>query len=167
MGRRGSVAKLGRPGRGEGGNVILELALALPVLLLVLAGIVDLGFLFWEKQVLVTASREGARAAARASVSGAAENSRTQVQQVVQGYLDRYRLKVPGGDALSLSLNSNFYYTWNLAASPVQVAVELRNIQVQLLLLPNIQVLLGGSGGSTFNLRAATTMAAEWATPPP
>ncbi len=167
MERRESGAKPGGSGRGEGGNVILELALALPVLLLMLAGIVDLGFQLWEKQVLVTASREGARAAARAQVSGAAANSRAQVQQVVQSYLDRYRLKVPGGSALSLSLDSNFVCTWTLGASPLQVAVELRLIPVQLLLLPNILALFEGGGGSTFNLRAATTMAAEWATPPP
>lgn len=168
MERRGSRAKPGVSGRGQGGNVILELALALPPLLLLLAGIADLGFLFWEKQVLVTASREGARAAARAGASGAAENSRSQVQQVVQDYLDRCRLKVPGGGSLTLTLNSNFFYTWDLGASPAQVAVELRNIPVRLLLLPNALALFGGGGGgSSFNLGAKTTMAAEWSTPPP
>jgi len=171
MRKKSLLVKGGGEGGNQSGNVILELALALPFLLLMLAGIVDLGFLFWEKQVLVTASREGARAAARASVSGAAANSLSQVQQVVQGYLDHYHLKVPGGGSLSLSLNSNFFYTWNLSASPGQVAVELRNIPVKLLLLPNVLALFGGGGGggggsSSFNLGARTAMAAEWSTPP-
>jgi Flp pilus assembly protein TadG len=54
--RVGEIWKSGA--RGQGGTVILELA-----------GTVDLGFLFWEKQVLITASREGARA----SAAGAAD----------------------------------------------------------------------------------------------
>jgi Flp pilus assembly protein TadG len=151
----------------EGGNVTLELALALPFLLLVLAGTVDLGFLFWEKQVLITASREGARAAARAAVTGAAEKSSSQVQQVAQDYLDRFHLKVPGGANLSLSLGNNFFYTWDLAANPRQVRVELRNISVPLLLLPQARALYHGESGAVVNLSAATTMAAEWSTPPP
>ncbi len=34
--------------RGTSGNVIVELALVLPFLLLVVAGIVDLGLVYWE-----------------------------------------------------------------------------------------------------------------------
>jgi|UniRef100_A0A7C5EP61 Flp pilus assembly protein TadG len=43
------------------GNVALEFALILPVLLLFVGGIIDLGRAYWFKQTLTWASREGAR----------------------------------------------------------------------------------------------------------
>jgi Flp pilus assembly protein TadG len=50
--------------RSERGAELLEFALVLPVLLLVLAGILDMGFLFKDYEVLTNAAREGARMAA-------------------------------------------------------------------------------------------------------
>ncbi len=58
--------------RREQGNVAVELALAMPLLLLIIAGVVDLGLLFWEKHVLTNATREGARAAIKAVDTGTA-----------------------------------------------------------------------------------------------
>lgn len=46
----------------QGGQAIIEFALVLPILLLILGGIIELGILFYNKQVLTNASREGARA---------------------------------------------------------------------------------------------------------
>ncbi len=46
----------------ERGAVIVEFALVLPLLLLLLFGIIEFGLLFYNKQVLTNASREGARA---------------------------------------------------------------------------------------------------------
>jgi len=45
----------------ERGAALVELALVLPLLLLILVGIVELGLLFYNQQVLTNASREGAR----------------------------------------------------------------------------------------------------------
>jgi hypothetical protein len=152
--------------RGAGGNVIVELALVLPFLLLVVAGIVDLGLLYWEKHIITNGSREGARAGSLAVSSGSAELTVSQVQQIVQDYLDRFNLKAPDGSSLALT-SSTFSYTWDNTSLPPTLTVELRNIPVQLLLLPNIQALLGGSVNSNpVLLRASTTMAAEWNTPP-
>ena len=47
--------------RGERGNVAIEFALILPVLLLIVGGIIDFGRAYWFKQTLTWASREGAR----------------------------------------------------------------------------------------------------------
>lgn len=47
--------------RSEKGNVAIEFALVLPVLLLVVGGIIDFGRAYWFKQTLTWASREGAR----------------------------------------------------------------------------------------------------------
>lgn len=156
-----------RARRREAGNVIIELAMVLPFLLLIVAGIVDLGVLYWEKHILTNASREGARAAARAVATGGAEQTQSQVMAIVQSYLSNFNLKNPDGSALTMAQNSTFYYTWNTGVTPTQLTVDLRNIPVQMMLLPNIQSLYGGaSGSSPVMLSGKTTMAAEWTTPP-
>jgi Flp pilus assembly protein TadG len=154
-------------GRGAGGNVIVELALVLPFLLLVIGGIVDLGLLYWEKHVITNASREGARAGAKTAVGGAADQRVSQVEQIVQSYLDRFNLKAPDGSPLVLAPNVTFFYTWDLSgtpANPAVLTVELKDIPVKLALLPNIY---GFSWSSDpVLLKARTTMAAEWTTAP-
>jgi hypothetical protein len=155
-------------GRRAGGNIILELALVLPFLLLMVAGILDLGLLYWEKHVLTTASREGARAASLADKDGKGRYSPADVmQEVVQKYLDKFHLKDASGNNLTLVMGENFFYTWD-ASSPRRLTLELRNIPVKMMLLPNIQSLFfgGGLGTDPVILSARTTMAAEWTTPP-
>jgi len=49
--------------KSERGAELVEFALVLPVLLLVVLGIVDFGFLFQRMQVMTNAAREGARIA--------------------------------------------------------------------------------------------------------
>jgi len=49
--------------RSERGAELIEFALVLPLLLLVMLGIVDFGFLFQRYEVLTNATREGARIA--------------------------------------------------------------------------------------------------------
>jgi hypothetical protein len=49
------------PRGGERGAALLEFALTLPLLLVVIAGIVDFGFAFQRYEVLTNAAREGAR----------------------------------------------------------------------------------------------------------
>ena len=49
--------------RSEEGANLVEFALVLPVLLLVLLGIVDMGFMFQRYEVVTNAAREGARLA--------------------------------------------------------------------------------------------------------
>ena len=67
--------------RGERGAELLEFALVLPLLLLVLAGILDMGLLFKDYQVVTNAAREGAR---MASLPGWTE---TDVKARVDAYL--------------------------------------------------------------------------------
>jgi Flp pilus assembly protein TadG len=49
--------------RSNRGQVIVEFALLLPLLLALLLGILDFGVLFYDKVMITNASREGARAA--------------------------------------------------------------------------------------------------------
>ena len=50
-----------RRGRTESGAELIELALVIPILLLVCAAIVDFGFLFRSWETVTNAAREGAR----------------------------------------------------------------------------------------------------------
>lgn len=155
-------------GWGETGNVVVELALVLPLLLLVLAGIVDLGALYWEKQILTNAASEGARVAARAGAGGAAAQTSSQIMQIVQDQLDKYHLKDAGGNQIVLTSGGNFNYDWDTTVTPVQLWVEIKNIPVAMLLLPDVLPLFGSAGAaSPPALQAKTTVAAEWTTPPP
>lgn len=147
---------------GEGGNVIVELALLLPLLLLLISGIVDLAMLFWEKQILTNGTREGARAAARTDNNGVGELSDSEVMAIVQNYLTKFNLKDAQGSPITLVLDTNFFITRDLTVTPRIISVELRNISAKMLLLAGW---IGGS--STVNLGAKTTIGAEWTTPHP
>ena len=51
--------------RDRQGNISLEFALVLPILLALLAGIIDFGHAYWVKHVLSAGVREGARVGSR------------------------------------------------------------------------------------------------------
>lgn len=167
--------RLGGTGGGQAGTATVELALVLPFLLLVIAGIVDLGMLYWEKHVLTNAVREGARAAARSGVGGAAGLRQSEVKNIVSRYLYAFNLKKEDGNPLVTQVVKDVTYTLNAgscnytfpSSGPgTPVTVELANIPVKMMLLPNIQSLFGGGGGSVVNLSARNIMATEWSTPP-
>ena len=52
-----------RRGSDDSGAELIELAIVLPILLLVVAAIMDFGFLFQRYEVITNAAREGARMA--------------------------------------------------------------------------------------------------------
>jgi Flp pilus assembly protein TadG len=52
---------LGRRIRGERGAELIETALTLPLILLVVVGIIEFGFVFQKYEVITNAAREGAR----------------------------------------------------------------------------------------------------------
>ncbi len=155
----------------EAGNITVELGLALPLLLFMLGGALDLGMLFWEKQVLTNATREGVRAASKAVDNGVtvqAEKTQSQVRQVVQAYLDRHHIKDLNGQPLVLTAQM-FSYQWASSSSGTQVTVALQQIPYRMMLLPNFRALFGAPrqpGDSSFYLSASSTMAAEWTTAP-
>jgi hypothetical protein len=155
----------------EKGSIIIEMALILPLFLFIMGGIIDLGFLYWEKQIITNASREGARAAAKAIDTGTAvtaQMSQGQVRQVVQNYLNQFSLKNLDGSPLVLN-SGNFSYTWINTGSGLALDVSLSQIPYKMMLLPNFSTFFGGTrtpGDEAFYLSAQTSMAAEWSTPP-
>lgn len=65
-----AVTRLRRRVRSESGAELIEVALTLPLLLLVVLGIIEFGFLFQEYEVVTNAAREGARIAALVPTAG-------------------------------------------------------------------------------------------------
>lgn len=64
------MTRLRRRVRSERGAELIEFALTLPLLLLVVLGIIEFGFLFQEYEVVTNAAREGARIAALTNSAG-------------------------------------------------------------------------------------------------
>jgi hypothetical protein len=157
--------------RREKGSLTIEMALAMPVLLFLIAGVLDLGMLFYEKQVITNASREGARAAVKAVDTGTsvvADLTQTEVKQKVQNYLNQYAIKDLDDSPLVLS-SGTFDYFWADTPSGKVLTVELKQIPCKMMLIPNVKTLFGGtrsSGDDVYYLSAQTSMAAEWTTPP-
>jgi Flp pilus assembly protein TadG len=61
------LRQLLRRGRGQEGSAAVEFAIVLPVLMLLLAGFFDFGWLFYWQQTVTNASRAGARYAVQAN----------------------------------------------------------------------------------------------------
>jgi Flp pilus assembly protein TadG len=76
------------------GAQIIELAFALPVLLVILFLIIDLGFLVYDKAVITNASREAARAG---TVLSATPWSTTSVKAVACNYAKNFLISTRSG----------------------------------------------------------------------
>ncbi|OLL32206.1 pilus assembly protein TadE [Burkholderia sp. SRS-W-2-2016] len=83
--RRGN----GKRPSGQRGVAAVEFAIVLPILLLVLFAIVELGIALYDKAVITNASREGARAGV---VLKSPKPTSTEVQTVVTNYTSSYLL---------------------------------------------------------------------------
>ena len=99
----------GPRGHREKGSIVLELALAMPLFLLIIAGTLDLGMLFYEKHIITNASREGARAVVKAVDNGTnvtAQLTQSQIRQIVQDYVTHFSLKALDGSPLVLNCSA-------------------------------------------------------------
>jgi Flp pilus assembly protein TadG len=72
------MSPLLRRGRSERGAALLEMAMTLPLLLLVCVGILEFGRAYQTWQVLTNAAREGARIAVLPGVTDSAVQTRVQ-----------------------------------------------------------------------------------------
>jgi Flp pilus assembly protein TadG len=142
-------SRLGRRLCSAQGAELIEFSLVLPVLLVVLGGILDMGFLFNNYAVVTNAAREGARIAA---IPGWVEDD---VKARVAEYIE--------GAGLTLSRVTT-------TVQPVAVVVgggTINAVKVQvsypydyMILGPLVQMIQGGSlAGIT--LKAAATMRTE------
>ena len=136
-----------RSGRGERGAELVEFAIALPLLLLIMFGIVDFGFLFQRYEVLTNAAREGARLAALPGYVEADVSARVNAYLTAAG--------VPGGATTSLAIEpvSAGGRTFNVARVTVSSSY-------QYVLIGPIMGIFGGSFDSV-SLTAVAVMRVE------
>lgn len=80
---------------GERGAAALEFALVLPILVLLVCGLIEFGLIFYSKQMITNASREGARAGIVDQVGEA------QIRTIVTNYL---RETLPNGPSKIITL---------------------------------------------------------------
>ena len=140
----------GRRVRSARGAELIEFALVLPVLLLVLGGILDMGFLFNNYAVITNAAREGARMAA---LPGWAE---ADVQNRVNSYLTGAGLTLTGVTTTVVPVAVDIGGGRTINGVKVVVSYPY----TYLILGPIAQMIEGGSIANV-TLKAAATMRAE------
>jgi len=78
------------------GAALVEFTIILPLLIVLLFGIIEFGFLLYNQQMLTNAAREGARAGIVASIPRLPPSSNdpndVTIESVVQNYFDYYAI---------------------------------------------------------------------------
>jgi Flp pilus assembly protein TadG len=154
--------------RGERGQAIVELALTLPLLLLIVMGVFDFGLLFQRYEVVTNAAREGARLAVLPDYTTA------QARQRVIDYLNAGGVptsasnlragpctpgsEVPGGVCISVTPQTTTIPT--TPATTVDEMVVTVEFDHQHFIGP-IMRLFGGAGLVTTPLRSTSRMRVE------
>lgn len=142
----------------ERGAELVEFALALPLLLVVLGGIVDFGLILQRQQVLTNAAREGARLAVLPGYSTA------DVQARVSAYV-----AAGIGNTASLVVPAPTVTTITPATGPQFSVVQVNaSYTSSFLVLGPIVSVAGGtwSLGSAITLTSASTMRVETVSAP-
>jgi len=80
------------------GVAAVEFALFLPLLILLVFGSIEFGIMFHDKQIIVNASREGARARIAASTTGYTTD---ELKQIVIDYCTNHLINLGGSNDLT------------------------------------------------------------------
>lgn len=96
----------------QNGAAVVEFAIVLPLLVLLLCGIIEFGLLFYNKQVITNASREGARAGIIAYDSddppGTHFSTDAQIIDIVEKYCEDHLITINNPhDNVDISFSSN------------------------------------------------------------
>lgn len=134
----------------DDGAELIEFALIFPILLLVVAGIVDFGFMFQRYEVVTNAAREGARLAVLPSYTEA------DVQQRIGNYLTSAGLTAayppptvtPSTEILA-------------SGETVPVVTVILHYHSPFTFIGPIAGMVGGSGWTSVTLKAASVMRVE------
>lgn len=141
--------------RNDRGSELVELAIALPLLLIIIAGIIDFGFLFEKYEVVTNAAREGARMAVLGGYT-CDNTTGSDVYKRVQDYLQSSGLT----DTPTVTCSNN-----NTETLPSGLTVTLATVTVRypasFLFLGQFAGLVRGTGPAGFNLTAVSTMRVE------
>ena len=154
--------------RAQSGAEVIEFALTLPLLLLVVLGIIEFGFLFQQYEVVTNAAREGARIAVLPTYSANATATETNVRARVNQYLTAGGLStaaatICGGD---MGCPGNWLpITDTIFAGPPCLAVKVFPVTVQYAhpvpFVGGIITYFGRSLPATITLRATARMRNE------
>jgi Flp pilus assembly protein TadG len=137
--------------RCDSGAEFVEAALAFPLLLLIVLGIMDFGLMFQQYEVITNAAREGARIAVLPNYNDADVTAR------VNQYIDASFLSTGGSVTVAPVARTNVVITAGKCMTAATVSLTY----------PHEFFFLGGIGnyfGATFGtktLRASSTMRAE------
>lgn len=137
-----------RSARHQGGTAAVEFALLLPVLLGLLLGTVDVGWMLYDKAVITNASREGARAGI---VLRNPKLSNTEIANIVQQYTQANLISMRSGNAPQVRV-----FQSNPATYPNTLEVSV-SYTFRGLLLGNLMPSLG----SPWVIHARTVMVNE------
>ncbi len=150
----------------ERGAALVEFALCLPLLLVVIAGIVDFGFAFQRYEVITNAAREGARLGTLPQYTGNNAMIIGRVREYVKQGLSF------SDAALDLALPANQVVVDNVTTLPVSDGTNTYNLPSttvtitynhRFLLLQPILGLINKNWGGSILLRAQSQMRNEQA----
>ena len=137
--------------RSEHGAELVEMAIVTPILLLLVFGIVEFGFMFQRYVVLTNAAVEGARVATMPGYTAA--DARARVQEYVANALPAF-VVVPPANVVSVALPRAGGGTWPGMQVTVTHVYTLRYIA------PMIR-LVGGTSAASVTLTARSTMRSQ------
>ena len=145
----------GRHAAEDSGQALVELALALPLLLLILVGIFEFARAYSMKQSIVNAAREGARTAV---VQTAA--NQTAIETVINTYLGSNNI---AADAIAIEVTApdGTAKTLGTATAGDAVSVIVTDTYNFILLGPIVGLVTGGSFRSGVSLQSRATMRKE------
>jgi len=149
---KNGLNSLRRFAHSERGQELIEFALVLPLLLLLVLGIVDFGFLFQRLEVVTNAAREGARIAVLTGYGT------TDVQDRVNDYLEQ------GGVPIQRGTNPVINVTNPTLSTPGGSSISAKTVEVRYshsyMFMSGLASLFGGSFSSV-PLKGVSTMRVE------
>jgi len=153
--------------RGERGQAIVELALTLPLLMLILLGVFDFGLMFQQYEVVTNAAREGARLAVLTSQYSTGEAAQRALDYLKAGGVNTTTVRAapctgsPVADTVCVSVTPN---TTTITGTSPAVSVDEMIVTVEYdhqHFIGPVMRLFGGSGLVTTPLRSTSRMRVE------
>jgi Flp pilus assembly protein TadG len=145
----------GRHAAEDSGQALVELALALPLLLLILVGIFEFARAYSIKQSIVNAAREGARTAVVQTTANQAA-----IDSVINTYLASNNI-TPDAVTIEVTAPDGTAKTLGTATAGDAVSVIVADRYDFILLGPLVGLVTGGSSGSGVDMRSRATMRKE------
>lgn len=86
--------------KNQKGAALVEFAIVLPLLVLLVIGAIEFGILYYNKQVITNASREGARAGIIAFERDDYYKDNTEIKDIVKNYCKKHLITFSGSPDL-------------------------------------------------------------------